>query len=75
MKTILTTIVTILFLGVVWGQDLGKVKSLVESSQNTFVDSTQQTEDDKLKAKIKEIISEENADATEIGFFTSEIMP
>lgn len=38
MKTIVTTIVAILFSGMVFGQDLGKVKSLVESSQNTSVE-------------------------------------
>jgi len=70
MRTKILLLFLLGWVGMVSAQkDAFKVANLDTSSKNVISDSTQQTSNQKLLSEIKKIISKENSDATEIGFF------
>ncbi|MFL9835428.1 hypothetical protein [Chryseobacterium terrae] len=70
MRTKILLLFLLGWVGMAFGQNqLLKDAQLDSSSKNVISDSTQQTENQKLISTIKKLISEENSDSTEIGFF------
>lgn len=70
MRTKILLLFLLGWVGMAFGQNQPlKDAQLDLSSKNVISDSTQQTENQKLISTIKKLISEENSDSTEIGFF------
>ncbi|REC51605.1 hypothetical protein DRF62_17005 [Chryseobacterium piscium] len=70
MRTKILLLFLLGWVGMAFGQNQSlKDAQLDRLSKNVISDSTQQTANQKLISEIKKIISEENSDTTEIGFF------